>query len=62
MNQFPQESMVPLQIPAGMGSSISIGGFSLQADEEGLVVVPKDLAAELKAHGLTEPKPKIKKP
>lgn len=51
-------SMVELQIAPGMGSSISIGGFNLEANDDGIVEVPKHLADELRAHGLTDPKPK----
>jgi hypothetical protein len=47
-----QQSMVKLQIPAGMGSSISARGFTLDADADGCVEVPVELAAEFKAHGL----------
>ncbi len=50
-----QQSMVRLQIPAGMGGSISVRGFTLEADADGCVEVPKDLSVELKCHGLTDP-------
>ena len=49
-----QQSMVRMQIPAGMGRSISARGFTVEADADGCVTVPKDLAAELANHGLTK--------
>lgn len=59
MNPF-QQSMVKLQLPAGMGGSISARGFTVDADADGCVEVPKDLVPEMKAHGLTDPVPKKK--
>lgn len=47
-------SMVRLQIPAHMGTNVSIAGFSLHADDDGCVEVPKEHVPELKAHGLVE--------
>ena len=49
-----QQTMVRLQVPAGMGTSISVRGFTVEADDDRCVEVPKDVVAELKAHGLTE--------
>lgn len=57
MNPFTQ-SMVKLQLPEGAGSTISAGGFQLEADADGCVEVPQKIAAELRQHGLKDPQPK----
>ena len=58
MNPF-EVSMVRLQLPPGSGPNISLRGFTLEADEEGTVTVPKDAVASLvEAHGL---KPYVEK-
>ena len=49
-----QQTMAKLRVPEHMGESISISGFDLQADENRCVEVPKNLAAELRGHGLTD--------
>lgn len=59
MNQF-QQSMVRMKIPEGMGPSVSISGFNLEADEKGTIEVPKNLVAVLKDHGLSECPPESK--
>lgn len=46
-----QTALVKLAVPAHMGSSISIGGFTLEAEDDGTVVVPQEHAAELIQHG-----------
>lgn len=51
-NPFAQ-TMVRMQMPAGAGSSISVRGFTIEADADGCVEVPKEVAEDLKAHGLT---------
>lgn len=56
-NQFAVD-LVSLQIPDGMSSSISVGGFPVEADADGIVQVPTQFAALLRDHGLTDPKPK----
>lgn len=48
-----QQTMVRMQLPPGMGRNISARGFTLDADEKGTIVVPKDVADELLPHGLT---------
>jgi hypothetical protein len=48
------KSMARLQLPAEMGRSLSVGGFELEADDEGTVEVPKEHVAVLKAHGLVD--------
>ena len=53
MNPFVK-SLAKLVIPAGMGSSISVAGFELEANDKGYVEVPKEHVAVLKAHGLTD--------
>lgn len=54
-NQNPfAVSMATLYIPAHMGKSINLGGFELEADDDGAVEVPKEHVATLKGHGLTE--------
>lgn len=45
--------MVRMQLPEGMGSMMSVAGFSLQADEDNCIVVPKQHVANLQAQGLT---------
>ena len=52
-NPFRQ-SMVKLQVPAGLGRSLSIAGFDIEADDDGAVEVPKEHVPTLKAHGLTD--------
>ncbi len=52
-NPFDQ-SMVKLQVPPGMGSSISIAGFTISAEEDGSVTVPVVHAPILRAHGLKD--------
>lgn len=49
-----QSSMTRLVLPAHMGPSVSIAGFELQADDDGVVEVPNHLAGELRAHGLKD--------
>ncbi len=51
-NPFEQD-MVTMKIPANMGPSISVAGFSLLADKDGCVKVPSRLVPELESHGLT---------
>lgn len=51
-NPFLQ-GMTKLQIPEGMGTMISIGGFCLEADKDRCVEVPSQYVAELEAQGLT---------
>lgn len=51
-NPFAQ-TMVRMQLPPGMGASISARGFEVEADADHCVTVPKDVAEDLKAHGLT---------
>lgn len=53
MNQF-QQSMTKMKIPEGMSTSVSVSGFNLEADAEGLVEVPKNLVPILRDHGLSE--------
>jgi hypothetical protein len=50
-NPFAQ-TMVRMQLPPGMGASVSARGFNVEADDERCVTVPKDVGEELKAHGL----------
>ena len=42
--------LVRLQLPVGAGSSVSAGGTTYQADAEGFVDVPAEVAADLRAH------------
>jgi len=49
-----QPSMVKLQVPRGFSRSISIAGFTVDADTNGHVVVPANLKRQLIDHGLTE--------
>ena len=64
-NPFTQ-TMTRMQAPAGAGASVSVRGFTMQADAQGCVEVPADVAAELVAHGFVkappvEPQPSGKK-
>ena len=47
-----QQTMVRMQVPPGMGSSISVRGFTVDADADGCVDVPKEVVDELAQHGL----------
>lgn len=49
-----QTSMVRLQLPAGMGTTVSARGFTVEADADRCVLVPGELASEFMSHGLTE--------
>lgn len=49
-----QQTMVKMMIPPGMGPNISVSGFSLQADADGCVEVPKEAAKALADHGLLQ--------
>lgn len=49
-----EKTMCKLYIPAHMGDSISVGGFSLRAKKDRSVTVPSTVAPELRAHGLTD--------
>jgi hypothetical protein len=52
-NPFSQ-TMVRMQLPADAGTSISARGFTLEADADRCVEVPKDVAEDLKSHGFTK--------
>jgi hypothetical protein len=41
-----------------MGRAISVGKFTLEADEDGCVEVPREIVGELTPHGLVEVPPK----
>jgi hypothetical protein len=47
-------SMVRMRIPDNMSTSISVGGFEIEAEPDRTVEVPVHLAAGLEAHGLTK--------
>lgn len=49
-----QQSMVKLQVPLGMGRSISVSGFTVDADDDGMVLVPAKVRPALMAHGLLD--------
>lgn len=52
-NPFDQ-NMVRLQLPADCGTQVSAGGFTVDADEDRCVSVPKGpIADALMSHGLT---------
>lgn len=48
-----QQTMVRMQLPAGASRSVSVRGFTVEAEADGCVTVPKDVAAELASHGMT---------
>ncbi len=52
MNPFDQQ-MVKMQLPPGAGDSISTRGFTVQADADHCVMLPKDVAKDMESHGLT---------
>lgn len=54
MSNVFQPSMVKLQVPRGFSRSISISGFTVDADDNGHVVVPANLKQQLIDHGLSE--------
>ncbi|HEY6019950.1 MAG TPA: hypothetical protein VIY48_08605 [Candidatus Paceibacterota bacterium] len=51
-NPFLQD-MVKLQLPEGMGDSLSVGGYLLKADKDRCIEVPKVHAKDLMAQGLS---------
>lgn len=53
-------SLVRLQLPVGMGKSVSVAGFNLEADKDGCVEVPLAQAKDLEAHGLIPVPLKVK--
>ena len=50
-NPFKQ-SMTRMRIPDGMSTSVSVSGFTLDADEDRCVDVPNALRPALESHGL----------
>jgi len=46
--------MARLQLPEGMGNMLSIDGFSLQADKERCIEVPRKYVKDLMQQGLVE--------
>lgn len=54
-NPFMQ-GMVMLKLPAGMATTLSIGGFAITADKQGCIEVPKQYVPDLLAQGLIEVK------
>jgi hypothetical protein len=52
-NPFAQ-NMNKLQIPEGMGTTITIDEFSVVADENRCIEVPTKYVKDLKAQGLTD--------
>jgi hypothetical protein len=55
-------SLTRMQLPSGMGRSISIAGFGLEADDEGCVEVPVQYVDQLTPHGLIVVPPKAQAP
>jgi len=51
-NPFTQ-GMTKLQLPEGMGSMLSVGGYCLNADKDRCVEVPAQFVKDLEAQGLT---------
>lgn len=49
-----QQPTVRVQIPSGIGSTISARGLTFEADADGMLTVPRDIADELQSH-LTVP-------
>lgn len=50
-------SMTRLYLPAGMGTTVSVGGFTLEADEKRSIEVPNSHVKSLQSHGLTTDEP-----
>jgi|GEM_PF-4003527 len=53
MNPFLQD-MQTLKLPDGMGTTLSIGGFSVEADEDNCITVPRQYVNDLMYQGLTK--------
>lgn len=51
-NPFAQQ-MVKMKFPPNSGGVMTIEGFSLTADKNGIVELPKNLVKAAEAHGLT---------
>ena len=54
MNPF-QQTMVKMQLGEDMGTSISVAGFTMEAEADRTIEVPKQLVETMRAHGLTLP-------
>ncbi len=51
-NPFTQQ-MVKMRFPPGSAGVMSIEGFNLTADKNGVVELPKNLVKAAESHGLT---------
>ena len=54
MGNVFQQDMVRMKFAPDMGGMLSVAGFSLTADKDGCVEVPRGMVEGLKSHGLTE--------
>jgi hypothetical protein len=54
MKPSPQQT-VRLQLPPGIGRSVSARGFAFEADVDGVLTVPREVAAELEQHWAAAP-------
>lgn len=59
-NPFAQD-MVRLQLPDGMGDTLSIGGFLVKVDKDRCIEVPAKFSKDLRAQGLSDPALNTKK-
>lgn len=55
-NPFIQD-MVRLRLPDGMGTTMSIGGFMIEADKERCIEVPSRYVDDLRQQGLRDAGP-----
>lgn len=56
-----EDQYVFMAFPAGSSGTLSISGFLLTADENGLVKLPKNLQRAAESHGLTIAPPPAEK-
>ena len=55
MNNPFTRGMTKLQIPDGMGDTLSVGGYVLKGDKDRCIEVPAEFVKDLRAQGLTDP-------
>jgi len=55
--QKKQQPTVRVQMPSGMGSTVSARGLTFEADPDGVLTLPRDIADELQNH-LSAPAPR----
>lgn len=58
VNPF-RASMSKLWFPPGMATSVNVGGFEVQAEEDGSIEVPKEHVSALVSHGMLTAPPAV---